>query len=209
MALAAAALAAASCARGVDAERTLRQYVAAVQLEDVNTLFCLSAGAAGGEGGADPAARREAFRGWLAGELEAYRAGRDAGFVELEGSAVRLAKVFTLGKGTFWTVERIAHPEPGRIDVDLAIRFAYDQIDVSHLSEGTGFYVAGSPPGRVHHIVIPAVPRSFDATVLDTAVVRFRLARQAEADGCAERWAVIEAEPLPGTLTTLDLVWNF
>jgi hypothetical protein len=181
---------AASCGPGrATAADTINAYLQAVQTEDLDALYCLSAGAAVDEGGQTQVEEaRKAFSGWARSEFEAYFSGRDEGQLDLTSSGIVLVKAFTLGK---------------------PIRFAYGDINIAGLRPGTTFYVCGYPLGAMHSVTIPRRPGEERREVLNAIVVRWTLVRQEDADGCGERWTVNTVEPVPGTERNERLVWVF
>lgn len=189
------------CGPGVRvAEDAVEDYVRAVQLEDTDSLSCLSAGATD--------ATPDAFSAWFVGELEHYRDGRDAGFVDVHASAVVLTKAFTLGKGTFYRMTTTRSVGEDIAEADMAVRFAYGDIDVSGLPPGAGFYVAGTPIGTIHWIRIPRRPTLERHEVLDTVTVRWTLVREAD-ERCGDRWTVHAADPLEDSASTLTVSWEW
>lgn len=190
------------------AEDVLPAWFAAVQSGDVDALFCLAAGAGAAEElGPDP---RAGFAAFARGELAAYLEGRDQGFVPLSGHGIRAVKLFVLGKGTFYeVVPGAADPGPGRLRVRTRLRFGYANVDLSSLSPGTTFYLAGDPPGRVVAIRVPRLPSRIEEEVLDTIELDWTFARQDPPPGCDARWAVETATPVEGSARTAVVVWNF
>ncbi len=210
-AVVAAATAAIACGPPrADVADALRRYFDAVQLEDLDALFCLSAGAAGSADlGTEPDVRRDAFARWARSEFRAYMEGRDRGHVDLAESGIVLAKTFTLGKGTFYTVDRIEPAGKDALRATTPVRFAYGSIDISGLTPGTTFYLAGTPPGVIDRVVIPARPASEELEVLETVTLDWTLVREPAADGCPERWTVADVAIEPGSVTTSRVRWEF
>ena len=202
---------AAACGPGRSvASDTLGRYMYAVQNEDLERLFCLSAGAAGNaEAGVDADARRAAFAGWAMAEYEAYLEGRDEGFVDLGTSPIPLVKVFTLGKGTFFQVDRVLPAGEDVATVDMTVRLSYASLSLADLSPGTGFYLGGVPLGTVHRVRVPRFRSEIQLEVLDDVQVRWTLVREVAADGCPEGWKVHEAIPDPASATAQTVTWVF
>ena len=205
------ALATAACVPGErTAERVLERFVTAVQAEDLDELYCLLAGASQPEGpDADPAKQRADFDAWARSRYAAYLTGRDHGGQEFADDGVVLVKTFALGKGTFYSMERVSHPSRGRLDVDTAVRFGYGQIDYSALSPGTTFYLAARPPGRIVAVKVPYSPEQVSEEVLESTQVRWELARVAATSACPAGWAIVSVVPVAGTETSTQITWLF
>jgi len=208
-----ALLAAASSACGPGdrtAQQALLPYIEAVQQEDLDALFCLSAGAADApELGATREERRAAFGEWARDRYERYLEGRDTGRVEVDGHGIVLVKLFSLGRGTFYSILGAREVAESAIEVDTRLRFGYAGLDLSRLSPGTTFYLCGAPPGRVHPVVVPARHEEVGFEVLESITVRWTMVRLDAGTGCPDRWAVVSAEPLDETLVTESIVWEF
>lgn len=199
-----------SCGPGErTARETLLAYTAAVQDEDLDALYCLSAGAADAlELGADDAGRRTGFQRWARDWYRTYEEDRETGRVDFGEHGIVLVKLFALGRGTFYSVTEIRLPAPDVMEVLTRLRFGYAGLDLSRLSPGTTFYLCGAPPGRVHPIVVEPY-REVSVEVLDKLVLRWTLVRQPEGSGCSERWAVASVEPVAGTETSERITWVF
>lgn len=207
--LALAVLAACGPGEGV-AWRTVDGYMQAVQTEDLDALFCLSAGAAGeGLEGLEADAARSAFEAWARAEYDAYLSGRDRGGVDLDASAIVLVKAFTLGKGTFYNIDTVRSVGRDAAEVTMNVRFAYGDINIGGLKPDTTFYVCGVPAGRIHAIRIPRFPGREEREVLNSVVLRWTLVRQPAAAGCEERWTVNRVEVVPESVTTDRIEWLF
>lgn len=202
---------AASCGPGrAAASETINDYLRAVQTEDMEALYCLSAGAAGGNGQEmNGEENREAFHQWARAEFDAYYTGRDEGRIDLTSSGIVMVKAFTLGKGTFYNLGAVRSAGEGVLEVDMPIRFAYGDINISGLNPGTTFYVCGYPLGTMHSVTIPRRPAEERREVLNAIVVRWTLIRQEAAGGCEDRWSVNSVEPVSGTEEHERLVWIF
>lgn len=191
-------------------ERVLVPFMEAVQSSEIDRLYCLCAGAAGSpELGDDPAERRESFERWALARYEAYLDGRDRGRVGLDGSGIPLVQLFQLGRGTFF---RVVEEEPVGEEghrLRTALRFGYDKVDLSRLSPGTTFYVAGAPAGTIHAARIPAGAGEVSVEALDSIEVEWSLLRAMPADGCPERWTLAAAAPVEGSETVREITWVF
>ncbi len=211
LAATAAFLLAVACGPGRNvASDTLEAYLYAVQDEDLDRLFCLSSGAAGNpESGPDGPARREAFEGWARAEYDAYLEGRDRGFVDLASSPIPVVKTFTLGKGTFFRIDRVVPAGDGVSTVDMTVRLSYASLSLADLSPGTGFYLSGVPLGTVYRVRVPRFGGEVQHEVLDEVRIRWTLAREDAADGCPEGWKVYDARPDPDTVTAQTVTWLF
>lgn len=189
---------------------TVLPYLEAVQAEDLDTLYCLSAGAAAApELGATDEERRVNFERWARERFRIYRDGRDEGWVELADDGIVLVKLFSLGRGTFFTYEG-SRPLTGEaVEVDTHLRFGYSNLDLASLSPGTTFYLAGDPPGRVYPVLVPDRREEVDLEVLDTVTVRWTLVRQEGNAACPAGWTVAGAVPVDGTQNTTHITWVF
>jgi hypothetical protein len=195
---------------GRTAEETLLSYMQAVQEEDLDSLFCLSAGAAEApELGESEAERRAGFGDWARAQYDFYFEGRDLGRVELEGHGIVEAKLFTLGKGAFYSIDSVRTIDSGMLEVDIRVRFGYSRIDLSRLSPGTTFYLCGEPLGRIHSIVVPAFSRDVTVNVLESVVLRWNLVHRSASDLCSEGWAVSTVEPLEDMVSSETISWSF
>jgi len=189
---------------------TLVEYAAAVQAEDFDRLYCLSAGAASAEElGADAAARRTAFNEWARAHFDAYLQGRDEGFVPLDGHGIELVKLFALGAGTFqdFGPARSAGADARRVSGTL--RFGYGQIDLSRFVPGTTIYLAGVPVGTIEPVVVPFAGGEVSAEVLETVSVEWTVVRSAKVGDCAAGWTVASVEPVAGSERSTELTWVF
>jgi hypothetical protein len=192
------------------ASETLLQFMEAVQEEDLDRLFCMSAGAAEApELGGDEAERRAGFGEWAAAQYDFYVAGRNAGRVELEGHGIVEAKLFSLGKGVFYSIGHVRRVDPETIEVETPVRFGYARIDLSRLSPGTTFYLCGLPLGKVHPIRVPDLHEEVTVEVLESLTLRWRLARRAASELCPEGWAVAAVEPLEDSVGSEVISWSF
>lgn len=203
-------LAAWACAPGPrTAQDTLLEYLDAVNEENLEELFCLSAGAAGAEElGVTAEERREGFRAWAREWYQVYLDGRDAGRVEIGEHGIVLVQLFALGRGTFYEITGTRATAPGTLEVETRLRFGYSGLDLSRFSPGTTLYLCGAPPGVVHPIVVEPY-REVSVDVLDSVVVRWTLLREEASADCPERWTVASAEPLDETATTEQITWVF
>jgi len=191
------------------AEQTLVDYVEAVQSEDLDALFCLSAGTASAtELGETAGQRRAGFEDWAHDRYARYLEGRDEGEVPLDGHGIVLVKLFALGRGTYYQVTGTRGVGDDGLEVETRLRFGYPELDLSRLSPGTTFYLCGTPPGTVHPVVVPAFHREVALDVLDTITVRWTLLREPAEAGCDERWTVASVEPVEGTAVARSVVWE-
>lgn len=199
-----------SCAPGrAVAEDVLTRFVDAVQQEDLDTLYCMLAGASASAGEPEnPDAQRAEFDRWAGSRYIEYERMRDAGGGELGEDGLLLVKVFALGKGTYYTVETATFGE-ATLTVDTAVNFAYGQINYSGLSPGTTFYVAAAPPGRIKAIKIPSAADRITEEVLESLTVRWELARVEATSVCPAGWAVVSVAPVAGSETTSRVTWIF
>jgi hypothetical protein len=192
------------------AEETLLSYVEAVQSEDLDALFCLSAGTASAtELGGSAEQRRSGFQTWANDRYARYLEGRDEGQVPLDGHGIVLVKLFSLGRGTYYRIVGVRKVGEDVLEVDTRLRFGYPELDLSRLSPGTTFYLCGMPPGSVHAVVVPEFHQEVSLEVLDTITVRWTLLHEPAAAGCGERWTVASAETVEGTAVAQSVVWEF
>jgi hypothetical protein len=195
---------------GRTVSQTLLSFMEAVQEEDLDSLFCMSAGAAeAAELGNSEAERRAGFSEWAATQYDFYIAGRNGGGVELEGHGIVECKLFSLGKGAFYSIGPVRTIDAETLEVETQIRFGYSRIDLSRLSPGTTFYLCGLPLGRVHPIRVPAVSEEVTVEVLESVALRWTLVRHPETGLCPEGWAVAAVEPLEDSVTAEVISWRF
>lgn len=195
---------------GRTAPETIEAFLEGVQSEDFEALFCLSAGAREApELGRDEGERRAGFESWARAQFDRYLEGRERGFIDLDGEGIPLVKLFSLGRGAFYSYDRRRAAEPGSVVITTTIRFGYPQIDLSRLSPGTTFYLSGVPAGRVHAVQVPSAPREIRVEVLDTVVVEWVLIETEAAGGCDAGWAVVSALPVPGSASSVEVTWQF
>jgi hypothetical protein len=191
-------------------ERTIVAFLEAVQAQQLDSLYCLMAGASeASELGADEVDRRAAFERWAHAQYDAYLAGRDRGWVDLDEQGIKLVKLFALGRGTFFTLVARRRVADGVHVVRSQVRFAYDRVDLSRLSPGTTFYVSGAPIGRVHPVTVPDAPREVTLELLSEATVDWTLVREEAAGGCPAGWAVASIEPVEHGVRTAEVRWIF
>ena len=185
-------------------------YLEAVQAQEFDALFCLSAGAASAEElGEDEDQRRIAFEDWARAEIDAYLEGRDAGRVELAGSPVKLVKLFSLGRGTFVEHGPLRSLGPDTALVESRVRFGYAHIDLSTFSPGTTFYLCGVPVGRVHPIRVPTGSREVVVDVLEGVTIEWALLRVPSTQTCPGGWKIAAARPVPGSEAAAEVTWIF
>jgi hypothetical protein len=210
LAAALAALCLAACGPGTrTAQETLIAYTEAVQAEDLDTLFCMSAGVAEAvELGADEAERRANFDAWAREWYRAYLDGRDAGWVEIGEHGIVLVKLFALGRGTFYSLTGVRPLGSDAVEVETRLRFGYSGLDLSRLSPGTTFYLCGEPLGRVHPIVVRPY-EEVSVKVLESVTVRWTLVRHPAFGGCAEGWAVAAVDPVTDSVDSETITWVF
>jgi hypothetical protein len=198
------------CSGQRSAKETVLLFQSAVQQEDLQQLYCLSAGASGsGELGRDERERRGGFEAWARAQYEVYLDGRDGGRVELEGEGIRAVKLFSMGGGTFFEFDA-----PRRLDADslrlpVHLRFGYAQLDLSRLSPGTTFYLSGVPVGTVHPVRVPSEAREIRLEVLDRVTVEWTLVRDEDQGGCAGGWKVASVVPVEGSEVATEVTWVF
>jgi len=195
---------------GPTVPETIDSFMAAVQNQDLDALYCLMAGASEAEElGTDLAERRAGFDSWSLAQYESYVDGREDGRVELDPQGLVLVKLFALGKGTFYvhTASRSQGPDVRVVESD--VRFGYANIDLSGFSPGTTFYVCGTPVGRVHPIRVPATSREFSVDLLTEVKLEWTLIRTQPAGGCGGGWAVASVVPVEGSARSAEVTWVF
>lgn len=198
------------CAAERTPEGTLLEFTRAVQDRSAAAAFCLSAGAAGAESlGSDADARREGFGRWFEAEMLAYEDGRDHGEIELTGQGVRLTRLFALGRGTFYREQGRQAVGDGGLILRTRLDFAYAHIDLSGLSPGTTFYLAGSPVGRVLPVVVPSGAKEIGVEALETVMVDWTLLREAASDGCPAGYKIASVQPVEGSSRTRSFTWVY
>ena len=195
---------------GRTASETIQAFLEAVQSEDIETLFCLSAGAQEAlELGRDDTERRANFELWARARYDRYLEGRNEGWVDLDGEGIPLVKLFGLGRGAFYTYDSRRSVDSDSLVVTTTIRFGYSRVDLSRLSPGTTFYLGGVPAGKVHAVRIPSGSREIRLEVLETVTVDWGLIRAEPAGGCDGGWRVVSATPVAGSAATTDVTWVF
>ena len=191
------------------ANRFLMDYFGAVQAQNADGLYCMLAGA--DDPSLDDAARelrRQDFRSWVLSRYEEYLDGRDLGKVPFHEEGLTLVKTFALGKGTWFTQERVVR-SGDTMTIDTELRFGYDQAHWNRFSAGTTVYLASAPAGRVEPVVIPYRSERVSARVLTRATVRWSLIREPRTPACDEGWKLVDATALPDSLQTTTLHWRF
>ena len=200
----------AGCAAERTPEQTLVEFTRAIQDRDPAALFCLAAGAAGEASlGADEKARREGFARWFEAELLAYEEARDSGEIELTGHGVRLTRLFALGRGTFYAENGRQAVGQGGLLLRTRLDFAYAHIDLSGLSPGTTFYLAGAPVGRVLPVVVPSGAQEIGVEALENVMVDWTLLRDEASDGCPAGYKIASVEPVEGSWRTRAFTWVY
>lgn len=200
------ALAAAACNPAArTAEETIPPFLEAVQTEDLDRLYCMVAGAAEGD---DPQ-RRAGFEAWATERYEDYLRGRELGRVELDEHGLVLVKLFSLGRGTFFTYGPAKAADSNVVVVDTEIHFGYAHIDLSRFTPGTTFYVCGVPVGRVEPVKIPPGSGQVSVELLDTVRVRWTLVKVAPLGDCRNEWTVASAVPVEGSESSTEITWVF
>ena len=202
----------ASCGPGLHSvEPVVESFLTAVQDEDTAALFCLLAGATGGEDGSGDggAATRSDFEAWVASRLADYREGRDAGWVDTGDDGVVAVKLFALGRGTYYELRELRRLGPDAVRVRMDLRLGYQAVDLSGFSPGTTFYLCGLPVGRVHAIVKPARGGEESVEVLDRVALEWTLVRSEAGGGCPARWTVASLTPIEGTEASRQVTWVF
>ena len=201
----------ASCAPApLSPEEVITEFNRAVQAGDTTSLYCLSGGAVGEEAlGASAEQRQEGFERWFSAESLLYEEQRERGAVELTGHGVRLARLFALGRGTYYSVIESEPRGEGRLRLRTRLDFGYASIDLSRLSPGTTFYIAGAPAGRVAPIKVPARSEEISVEALESIVVEWELEQQAAQDGCDAGWRINAVLPLETSAKTTSIRWIF
>jgi hypothetical protein len=193
-----------------DAQKALGAFMSAVQDEDMDSLYCLSYGAVGAEElGVDEAERRSGFETWAQAHYQAYLDSRDAGWLTLDEHGIGLVKLFSLGRGTFFSIDRNRHTGQGTRVLETPLVFGYQAINLSLLSPGTTFYMCGAPVGRVESVVVPIGHREVRLKVLESVRLEWQLVKTAGSELCSPGWAVASVKQLAGTERTTDFVWQF
>jgi len=182
-----------------DAQKALGAFMSAVQDEDMDSLYCLLAGAG----------PRSDFDAWAQAHYQAYLDGRDAGWLTPDERGIGLVKLFSLGRGTFFSIERNRRSGPDTRVMETPLVFGYQAINLSLLSPGTTFYMCGAPVGRVESAVVPTGHREVRLNVLESVRLEWQLVKTAGSELCAPGWAVASVKPLAGTERTTAFVWQF
>ncbi len=205
----ACALTVAGCLPGRStAERVIERFVTAVQDEDLDTLYCLLAGASSAAE-VEPENRRRSFDEWARSRYEEYLAGRDRGVVDFGESGLTLVKSFALGRGTFYRIASTHYRGGGELDVRTEVRFGYGQANYGTFSPGTTFYLAGDPPGRIVSVRVPYESREITREVLETITLDWKLVNVDATEDCPAGWVVASVRPAAGSQTTSRITWPF
>jgi hypothetical protein len=205
------ALALPGCGPGEStATDALLPYLEAVQSQNLDRLYCLSAGASTApELGRDGQERRDNFDLWALPQYEIYLDQRDLGRVELEDNPIRVVKLYSLGRGTFFDYGTIRPVGDGAIEVETRLRFGYPHLDLSRYPPGTTLYMCAAPAGRVKTVRVPALPTQVREEVLESVTVLWTLVREPAGGGCPGGWTVVSAATVPGSEKTTEVVWEF
>jgi hypothetical protein len=209
--LAATALLGRSCRPGArTASQVVLAFMDAVQQEDMDSLFCLSAGASEApELGESPEERRANFESWARAQFDAYLIGRDEGWVELEGHGIVSVKLLSLGKGTYFRFGTVRTLDSDSLTVDTTLRLGYSGLDLSRLSPGATFYLCGVPLGKVHPILVPERSLDLEVEVLGSVTLRWTITRRPAAGDCPQGWAVASVTPLEETVSSEEIGWSY
>ncbi|MDX1387640.1 MAG: hypothetical protein R3344_00510 [Acidobacteriota bacterium] len=192
------------------AESTISGFLGAVQLEDLDALYCLLYGASETESGAEEVeARRLAFDRWVGARYDSYLAGRDDGHVDIGDDGIVLAKMLALGKGTYYSLRSVRGAAEDTLVVDMDVTLAYADISITELPPRTTFYVATLPMGSVRPVRIPSGAGEVTVEVIDTMVVRWTLVWSGGTASCPEGWTVAEVTPLDDSVVVTEVTWEF
>jgi hypothetical protein len=192
------------------AEETILAFLEAVQSQDLETLYCLMAGAAeAAELGAEETERRANFESWALAHHAAYLEERDEGWVELDEQGLKLVRLFALGRGTFFSHRSVRAAARDVRVIESDIRFGYAHIDLSGFSPGTTFYVCGTPVGRVRPIRIPSASDEVTVEVLTEVRVEWTLVKAEPTAACAGGWTVASVAPVEGSEVASEITWVF
>ena len=196
---------------GPTAPQTVEAFVEAVQSRDLDALYCLMAGASEAqELGTDEAERQAGFASWALALYDSYTEGRDEGWVELDEQGLVLVKLFSLGRGTFFTHTGSRSAGPDVRVLTSEVRFGYGNVDLSRFSPGTTFYVSGPPVGRVHAIRVPAGSEEVTVELLTNVRLEWTLLRTPPGEGrCSGRWAVASLTWVEGSVRSTEVTWIF
>jgi hypothetical protein len=182
----------------------------AVQNEDMDSLYCLSAGASEApELGESEEERRANFEIWAWSLFDGYLAGRDVGRVALEGHGIVAVKLLSLGKGTYFRFGRVRMLNPDSFTVETALQLGYAGLNLSGLSPGSTFYLCGVPLGKVHAIQVPERALEIEEEVLDSVTLQWTITRRPATALCPEGWAVASVEPVEGTISSEEINWSY
>jgi hypothetical protein len=211
MVLAVTVLLARGCRPGArTASEVVLAFMDAVQREDMESLYCLSAGASEApELGDSEEERRANFEIWAWSLFDSYLAGRDEGWVRLEGHGIVAVKLLSLGKGTYFRFGKIRTLDSESLTVETARRLGYTGLDLSGLSPGATFYLCGVPLGKVHAIRVPERALEIDAEVLESITLRWTITRRPAVGACPEGWAVASVTPLEESVSSEEINWSY
>jgi hypothetical protein len=184
-----------------EAGEAIRNYCRAVQEENLDGLYCRSAGAR--------ASGREKFDLWARSQYDRYLSGRDEGMVDIASGGIATVKTFSLGKGTYYRIESVRQVADGVAEVTTLLTFGYGSIDLSSLFPGTTFYVCGTPAGTVHPVKVPYKSEQISKTVLASLKLKWTLVRQEQFESCDPGWGVHDIEVVEESAETDRLEWWF
>lgn len=209
--LSAPVLLARGCRPGVrTASEVVLAFMDAVQSEEMESLYCLSAGASEApELGESEEERRANFEIWAWSLLDSYLAGRDEGWVQLEGHGIVAVKLLSLGKGTYFRFGRVRTLDSESMAVETGLRLGYAGLDLSGLSPGATFYLCGVPLGTVYAIRVPERALEFDAEVLESVTLLWTITRRPATAACPEGWAVASVTPIEGSVGSEEINWSY
>lgn len=196
---------------GQQAEDALERYFVAVQEQDLKALRCLI----------DPnlvepesATMTERVTGedwvrlYLEAQLEVYERGKELEFVPLEQDPVRMVKLFSLGRGAFYTVSR-SEGDSLELQLTTEIRLGYSHLDLSRFTPGTTLFLGGAPAGKVETIIVPRFSSEVSVSVLDRIDVEWQMVVASADEVCPQGWRVMGADPIEGSEQITATTWKF
>jgi len=206
-ALAAAVLLDGCSPAGYAIERTIEQYLGALQSGDRATVARLSARyheAVRGLEGPPAQQAYERFAAWLDERGEAFEKAKRTGTVELAPDGIGLVRALGLGRGGYYQVREVVR-EDGWARARIEVQLGYHAVPFESFPVGTRLYLMGIPLGRVLAPVRGDGPRRLK--VLASVELECRLERIPEPSH-PTGWLVGGIEAVPGTARSIEIDWR-
>lgn len=188
-------------------ERTIEQYLVALQAGDRATVARFSAAyhdeVRGLEG---PAAHQvfERFAAWYDERWEDSEATKKAGRVELAPDGIGLIRALGLGRGGYYQVREIEEETEGAL-ARIEVQLGYHAVPFETFPQGTRLYLMGMPLGRLLAPVRGDGPRRLEVMAsVDLVCCLKRTPKTTHPTG----WLVRSIEAVPGTARSIEIEWR-